>query len=406
MADVYVYKTDTGTIVPDAEVIQDQVQQEYKDTFGQDLIVTPNTPQGMLITAEVLARIAAADNNAVVANQINPNIAGGVFLYAIGALTGISPTPATHSQVMCNLTGVPGTIIPAGSLARDTAHNELFESVSEITLAIDGTGSVLFQAQDTGPVSVAPSTVTQIVSAVLGWESVTNPAAEAVLGSLAQSDQAFRAYRRNTLAIQGQALAGAIISGLYATTGVKSVSFRENVSNTTQVIDGVTMVGHSIYACVDGGTDEAVANVLLDKKSGGCAYNNGASSDPIDVEVTVPSSGQVMHILFDRPDLIPVLARVTVKINTSIKDPVTAVKDAILAYANGELDGEVGFTVGTSVSSFELGGAINRELPPLYVKKVEITLASAPTDWSTDEIPIALWEKATIVASSITVTQV
>lgn len=405
MADpVYSYIVPTGTVVPDTETIQGSVETEYKNTFGQDLIVTPDTPQGMLITAETLARVAVAMNNAALANQINPNLAGGIFLDAILALTGAQRKPSVHTIVSANLTGVAGTVIPQGSQARDTADGSLFESMSAVTLSpgSPGTATVNFQAVEPGAITVAIATLTDIVSDVLGWETITNPAIQSVLGSETQSDEAARQFRRQTLALQGTSLSEAIISALYNLTGVKSVGFRENISPSTQVIDFVTMVGHSIYACVDGGSDIDVANVLLDKKSGGCDYNNGASSHPVDQIVVVPRSGQIMHILFDRPDLIPVICQVTVKADSSITDPTNAVKSAILAYVNGELNGEAGLTIGTPVSAFELAGAVTTVYPGIFVHDLKISLQS-PINLDYAEIPIRIYQKAVMDSGSISV---
>ncbi len=95
MADVYDYIAETGVIMLETGVIQTEVQAEYQAAFGMDLNTAPNTPQGILITTEVLARTAVADNNAALANQINPNEAGGVFLDALLALTGAYRSPGT-----------------------------------------------------------------------------------------------------------------------------------------------------------------------------------------------------------------------------------------------------------------------------------------------------------------------
>lgn len=392
---VYEYVQLTGTIIPDTAVTRQQVEQEYKNAFGDDLIVTPNTPQGMLITAETLARDAAARNNAALANQINPNIAGGVYLDALLALTGSQRNAAAYSTVLCDLTGIAGTPIPAGVTAK-TAAGDIFQSITTVTLDGSGEASVTFQAIDPGAIVANAGTLTIIVDGVLGWETVTNPD-DATLGSDTQTDEAARIYRRNTLALQGQSLAEAITSGLYATPGVRSVTFRENVEDDTQVIDGVTLVGHSMYACVDGGTDNAVAATILQKKSGGCNYNG----DTV-VNVIEPASGQTFPVRFDRPDLIPVLIRVTIRSNTSVADPVGTVNAAILAYADGLLDNEPGFVVGAPVSPFELSGAINREAPTIFVTKVEVSYSS-PIDFVTTELPIQIFEKATIIQSSITV---
>jgi hypothetical protein len=394
MAD-YDYIDTTGTIVPDTADTQALVEQEYRDVFGQDLIVTPNTPQGVLIAAEVTARQAVARNNATLANQINPNLAGGVFLDAIWALTGGQRLAATKSVIPAvTLTGVPGTLVPAGSRAQ-TAAGDFFASAADATIGALGTVAVNFIAEEFGPVPAAVAALDIVVSAVLGWETVTNPTA-ATPGQLEESDVAARLRRRNTLALQGVALPEAIISGLYDTEGVRSVQFRENTTGGPLVIDTIPMVAHSIYACVDGGTDADVAASILRKKSLG-ADMNGATV----VNVLDAASGQLYEIKFDRPTPVPVLARVTVRNQGATADPVRLVQNAILRYARGALSGEAGFTVGGSVSPFELGGAVNRVQPGLYVQLVE--LSTDGITWVTVEIPILINQIATIVAPSITV---
>lgn len=395
MAD-YDYIDTSGVIVPDTADILTEVQTEYRNALGQDLVVTPDTPQGVLITAETLARDAVVRNNAALANQINPNLAGGIFLDAIMALTGSARDPAERSRVVATLSGVPGTIVPAGVIAATVGNEDEFELVATLVIGPGGTISGEFQSVEFGPIPATGGTLTQIVSGVLGWETVTN-ADPAILGRAEQSDQAARLYRRNTLALQGQSVAEAITSELYATEGVRSLSFRENVENTTQVIDGITLVAHSIYVCVDGGSDDDVAASILRKKSAGSNYNGDVT-----VNVVEPFSGQTFPVKFDRPDEINIQARVTIRSNSSIIDPVQSVKDSILAYANGEIDDEPGFTVGNDVSSFELASAVNRLHPTIYVQKVEISLAS-PTVWSTDPIAIGLDEIAAITSGAITV---
>lgn len=376
----YGYVQSSGVIVPDTATLQAEVEAEYRVAFGADLITTPDTPQGVLITAEVQARDGLVRNNADLANQINPNLAGGVFLDAICALTGLDRTAATRSTVAAQLTGVAGTVIPEGTRASTTDGN-LFETVSEVTLDLSGNASANFQSVDTGPIPCGVGDLDQIVDAVLGWETVTNAAA-AVLGTTQQTDQNLRAQRRNTLALQGISVSEAVTSGLYATEGVKSLTYRENIAAITQVIDGVSMVAHSVYVCVDGGTDSDVAATLLNNKTVGAAWNGAVT-----VNVTDQYSGQLYAVKFDRPEEIQIDIEVTVKPLNSLTDPVQTVKDAIMAYVNGELSDEGGFTVGTAVSPFELAGAINRLSPPLFVKLVRISDDSGMT-WQSTELLI------------------
>lgn len=391
----YDYIVQTGVIVPDTADTQSEVQSEFKNAFGQDLVVTPDTPQGVLITGETLSRDGVIRNNAALANQINPNIAGGVYLDAIWALTGGQRFVATHSTVNVLLTGVANTIIPAGVRA-STADGDLFESIGTYVIQPNGQVNAEFRSVEFGAIAALPNTLTQIVDAILGWETITNPDA-ATLGRDTQSDKSARLLRKNTLALQGQSLSEAITSAVYMLDGVRSLSFRENIANTTEVIDGVSMVEHSIYVCVDGGSDEDIARTILEKKSSGSNYNGSTTVNVID-----PFSGQTYPVKFARPAPIPVLARVTIKANTAILDPVASIKEAILAFANGEIDGESGFTVSSTVSPFELGSAINRLYPSIFVLKVEVSYSS-PVAYTTDVLPINIYEIATILSASISV---
>lgn len=411
MADVYNYVTLTGTIETDTSVIQTEVQGEFQTAFGTDLSLESSTPQGLLISDETLARSAVADNNVAVANQINPNIAGGIYLDALAALTAAQRAPVGYSQVIGSLTGVSGTIVPIGSQALDLNGN-LWETIVSVTI-LGGTAATIFQSVAPGGITIAIASLTSIVSTVLGWETVTNAAVQYQLGSDAQSDAAFRNYRLNTLAGQGTALPLATLAGLYTAVslggaGCTSVSFLENLSNVTAVVKkhpsdptGVTMTGHSIYICAAGGSNLDIANVLTSKKGGGCGYSNGASMTPIAQPITVPYSGQVLTVLFDRPDPVPIQVQVKISANTSIPNPTQVVKAAIEAYAAGQIPGENGLGIGDSVSGFEFAGAITTYSPGIFVLDVQIATIPGTLGYAT--IPITVWQQANVTDSSITV---
>lgn len=395
----YDYITATGVIVPDTADTLQTVQNEFREAFGQDLDVSPETPQGVLITAETEARDAVARNNAELANQINPNYAGGIFLDAIWQLTGGQRIGASKTLVRnVTLAGVPGTVVNAGARASIGADGEQFELISAVVLT-GGSASGTFQAVNAGAIPVAIGALNTLASSVLGWESVTNPTAGET-GTDEESDIASRRRRRQTLAIQGVALPEAITSSLYATEGVRSLAFRENVTNAPITIEGVTLSPHSIYACVDGGTDNDVAMALLRKKSLGADWNGDTT-----VTVTDPFSGQAYDVSFDRPELITIYVRVTVALNgETYTDVPGIVRAAMLAYANGEQNDETGFVVGGDVSPFELGAAVNRAAAPLYVRSV--TLSTDGVTFAAAEVPITISQKATLIEGNIAVTVV
>lgn len=271
VADVYNYIEPEGVIVTDTTgAILQEVITEYQDAFGQDLVV-PNTanpqayssPQGLLITAEALARQAVADNNAMLANQINPNIAGGVFLDAIMALTGLQRAPAEQSSTLITLNGAAGTSIPAGSQLQDIVSGNIFETLNTYIIGANGTVQATLLSVEYGPININNNTTWVLISSVLGWETATNNF-QLTLGTITQSDVAARAYRLQAIAIQGSSIAGAIIAAVYVVinqdarplnNSIPSVKYLENETSGTLEIEGVTMVANSIYLCVNGGDE-------------------------------------------------------------------------------------------------------------------------------------------------------
>ena len=495
----YNYINETGVITVDAASIELEVQNEYKAIFGADLVVTANTPQGMLITAETLARVAVAENNAKLANQINPNLAGGVFLDGVIALTNpFNRLPALQSLVFVDISGTPGTVIPAGSLASETGSGDSNQFYTAVELTIPESGlleDIVFTSVEYGPIpcALSPSpTLTVIVTPVLGWENIAN-VTTAVLGRLEQSDSQARLYRLNTLATQGASTAQAITSEVMRIGAVSSVSILENTANSTVTIEGVPMVAKSIYVCVNdtsaadlgtrsevaavitgtpgtvipagskassngyqfqtlvsvtipaGGTIDPVlfqavdtgqipvpvnsltvivtpvagwstvnntitaaiglpspiAQAIVAKKSAGAAFNNGPGTHVATI-VNVPYSGQLMTVLFDLALPVQIVVLANIKILTSVQNATQAVQNAIVAYANGQIDGVAGLTINQNVSAFELAGAVMTLNPGIYVQSLYISVSPAsPT--SSVEIPIGRYQIASINASNIIV---
>jgi len=391
------YITPTGVIVPDTADIQAEVISEWKAAFGQDLDIGPETPQGVMITAEVEARDNVARNNADLANQINPDLAGGVFLDAIWSLTAGGRIAATRSTLQgVVLTGQAGTVIRSGARASVEGSGELFELTSTVIIGTGQQAVGVFRSVEYGPIKAGAGQLRNIVTGVLGWESVLNPAA-AVEGRLQESDTAARRRRRQTLALQSVALPEAITSRLYNTEGVKSLAFRENIESTPQTIDGVLMKPHSVYVCIDGGTDADIAAALLATKSLGAGWNGALTVETVDA-----ASGQSYPVQFDRAEVIPTFIRVTAVFNNV--DGQTIIPNAIMAYVDGELEGDAGFVVGNDVSPFELAGAVNQVEPRIFVRLVEVSTDGVT--WQTGIIPISIQQKAQTSISSIQVIRI
>jgi hypothetical protein len=398
----YEYIDSTGVIVPDTTDLLTTVKSEYTGVFGSSLETDASTRQGVLIVAETAARTQVLKNNALLANQINPNQAGGIFLDAIAALTALVRAQDTYSIYEgVILAGVATTPVPINTQAT-TANGDVYETTSAVTIGSSGTATVSMQAVKPGPI-IAPSGTLTLYSSVLGLETIIAPSAGTV-GTLGQSDVSFRTLRRNTLAKQSVSINGSIVSELYLLNGVVGVQFLENNTAASATIETITLVANSIWVCVDGGFGQDIGNTILLNKSGGCNWNGSQS-----VSCTDNVTGQAYTVKYEIPTLVPFMIRATVKQGSFVGQINDAVSNAILAFSNNTVAentqtdlGINGFVLGGSVSPFEIAGAILAQVPGCYVQKVEVSTVAAAT-YQTTEWVLNINQKASISVGNIDV---
>ncbi len=387
-----------GIVVVDTSETKTEVETEYKQIFGEDIDLSDESPEGVLINAETVSRNGIAENNALLANQVNPKEAGGIFLDAIWGLTrGLTggrkgATQSSFNQPV-DVTGVPLTLIPAGAIALTTAGDRFF-TLADVTLDGAGNGSVGFKSVETGQIVAGVGELDTVASgSPLGWETVSNSVA-ATLGRDEETDEQSRNRRIDTLALQGISVSKAVTSAVSDLDNVKSLSYRENFTKADLVIDGVFLLANSIYVNVDGGDSGEIAQALLDNKTVGANWN-GTETENVEDE----TSGQIYPVKFARPDEVQVWVRVSIA-PTTVSSPASVIEASVLRYADGLINGERGFVVGSSVSPFEISGAVNSDTPEIFVRMVE--LSDDGITYNVAEITIEIFEVARTSAGMIT----
>lgn len=393
----YEYIATTGVIVPDTATLLTEVQSEWQGALGTDLNTAESTPQGIIMSGDTTAREAVVQNNAALANQINPNLAGGVFLDAIAALSGLERSASTYTVVNgVALAGVADSPVAAGSLVKDSNGNQ-FALINAVTLdPVTGTATGSYTATVAGPITCATGTLT-IVSAVLGLETVSNPGTGVIIGSATQSDESFRTQRRNTLALQSVSLTASSISALKNLAGVLGVQFIENNTNATATISGITLADRSVWFCVDGGSAAQIGAVLLNNKSYGAAWNGSQA-----VTVVEPASGQSYTVNYDVPTDEPIVVQVTCSQGTYQGTLVTDVPAAVAAYAANQLTAVQGFTVGQNASPFQIAAALGQQCPGIQIAKIQLSLKSS-ISYAPAELTMAINQKATVLVTDVSV---
>lgn len=393
--------TTAGVTVPAETDVLAGVQADMNAAFGGGLNPALETPQGQLASSQ--AAIIGDKNNEIAyfVNQVDPQYSDGRFQDAIGRIYFLTRKPATATAVTATLTGLPGTVVPAGTLAQDTSGNT-YACSADATIAVTGTVNAEFQNIQTGPIPCAAGTLTQVYQAVPGWDAITN-AADGTLGNNVESRADFEYRRKNSVALNGKGTPSAIYAEVFALPGVLDVYVKDNPSGET-VLTGPTnypLLPHSVYVAAVGGADADVAAAIWRKKDVGCDYNGNTSVTVTDESgYNYPQPTYVVK--FERPAALPVKFAVQLVNDVSLPSNIVAlVKAAIIARFNGT-DGTTRERIGSLILASRYYGAVVSAASNVSLISVLIG-TSTPT---LSQVSVGIDQKPTLSESDITVTLV
>lgn len=249
--------------------------------YGSDINVESSSPDGQMIN---LFAQAAIDNLEVLAdayNVLNPEAAYGAALDNVVSFSGITRTGATYTTAPVSITtdraltlnGQDALIADPAAIVysvKDDTGN-LFELVTTKVFAVAGTDSLTFKAQAPGAVLVAPNTITEQNTSILGVTAVNNPTVSGLSQGLdEETDAALKIRRAKMYKLPALGPADAVRAAILDVVGVVDAIVVEN--DTAGTVDSVP--AHSIYAIVNPGSDASlatdIATAIYTKKSAGC----------------------------------------------------------------------------------------------------------------------------------------
>lgn len=393
--------TPAGLVVPAESAVLAAVQSDIDAAFGGGVNPALETPQGQIASSQ---SAVIADKNAEVAlivNQMDPLYASGRFQDALGRLYFLSRKPALSTVVQCQLVGVVGAIIPAGTLAQDTSGNTYVLSGS-VTIGSGGTVTGEFQNIETGPIACPAGTLVKVYQSVSGWDSITNPT-DGLIGSVVESRADFEIRRKNSVALNAHGTPASIYAAVFNITDVVDVYVIDNPSGDIVEVGNTSypLAPHSIYVAAVGGLDADIAQAIWSKKDVGCDYNGNTA------EIIVDNSGYnypppSYEVKFQRPAPLPVKFAVRVVNDSHLPSDIVALtKAAIISRFNG-LDGTQRERIGSLILSSRYYGAVASVSPNVSVLDILIG-ESTPT---VTQVAVGIDERPTISADDITVTLV
>lgn len=333
-----IFNPETGLYAPDTSDIREAVVQDWTQAFADPdqptLDTEPTTPAGQLIDSETAI---IEDKNAQIlflSNMFNPRTSEGRWQDALGYIYFLERQIETPSVVTCQLTGLAGTVVPAGALAQTTDGITL-ASDAAVTIGSNGTATVIFSSQETGPVAIAAHSATSIVTVIPGWDTIDNDTA-GVPGRIRESRSEFEQRRYASVAANAHGTIAAMYGTIGNLPGVVDLVILENIGPYPLVEWGVTVPGHGVFISVYGGEDEKIAEAIYRKKDAGCDTGGNTQVSYTDTEIQNYRGGVIYTYNIERPDPLPFSVQVTIrKTLTTPANIVDRIKAVVLDDFNG-----------------------------------------------------------------------
>lgn len=329
--------------------------------------------------------------------QFDPLNAFGVALRSLVQLNGIVPNYGTATQINLQLTGVSGTVVPAGSQVSDVNANTIFSLNSDVVIGSAGTGTGVATCNTLGEINPANNTIIQILTPVYGWHNVTNTSV-AVLGDDPETDNQLHIKQQRETSNTSYSQVDALYAGITNLAGVDYVRIYQNWTLET---DDKGIPAKTIAAVVDGGDTEAIANVMWLKAP---MLSNYAGN--LEHPVTMfDRFGLAYQITFYRPEKVPVYIDLDITITDASIYPADAynqIKQNIIDYAAYGLNSSNGFPPGSPVIYSRLYTPIN-EVPGFKINHLYIGTSASPT--GTSDIEMDWLQVAEFTADNINIEQ-
>ena len=360
--------SEAGIITVDSSNIAEAFENAYKEALGANLNTETGTFQGQMIQTDTAMLSYAQNQCALIANAFSVYSATGTALDVVAAFWGYYRKEGVPTVVNCTMTGTASVVIPAGSLVSDGTYQ--YKLLDDATIGAGGSVTGQFQCTTAGAIVCQSNTVTEIVSTLYGWDTVTNPAA-GIVGYEKESDNAFRTrITANWFNIRGRGALGAIVDNMAQLSGAISVLGRENPSNASITIDGITLPEHSVYVCVAGGANEDIARMMYDQKTIGADTTGNTQVVWYD-----STTGLTNKYYIQRPTQVSLAIKVTYASNYfTPTNVVQQIQEAILTYIEANP-----LSIGQMVSGNWLAQAFN-EFDSAAIVSVKVGIAGgSPT---------------------------
>jgi len=308
-------------------------------------------------------------------NSQYPTTASGVGLSNIVKLNGLTRIAEEFSVVIGVISGIPGTVVEIGSIAKTSDTSAEFATDNEVTIPAGGSINVGLTCTTPGSIYADAGTLTVIGSSVYGWTGITN-AADATLGRDEETDAELRDRQDETTLSAGQNNSDSLYGQLLNLPGVIDAFV---LDNKTHITDPNGIPPHSFEAIIQSGAEAEILAVIWNNTVQGINSSGDSSGFITD------SQGFLQEVFYTRPTGIEYYVKMNITVNTSLF-PVNGaedIKEDIVEYSIEN------FGISDDVIYSQLFTPIN-QTPGIITIDLTIGLSSSPT--GTINIPIEISE--------------
>ncbi len=382
-------------IITNCQLIQDPATGEYPLFDVNDDTVLSQVIG--IVAAELSA--AWAELGAVYA-QFDPQLNTGAGQSGTVQLNAITRKSGDYTVIACNVGGLAGTLIEAGSLVSDLAGTVAY-SVNQDTYLEGPDNTVVEQetlctATTLGSYDPLVGTVLTIQTPKSGWYSVTNTRTVTV-GTPEENDATLRKRQQRSTALTSYRQIDAVWAALL---DVEGVTYARTYQNATEYPEDARGIPYKeVAAIVEGGNDEDIADALFYRLPTGQLGYGTTTVERVDQQKII------YPISFSRPAPVPIYVRMTLFVYDSTEWPsngVQLIQQAIIQYARyNSTDVDLGFPPGTDVIRSRLYTPIN-SVPGHSVRSLELSLDG--NSWYENDIDVEWNELAVFSADTISIT--
>ena len=388
----------TGLSILTIDEIKGEIEAELKSKIDPSIDVSATSTLGQVIGVfserERLLWLLLRD----VYTAFTPGGASGQSLAELALITGTKKQSATYSTVTATVNLNATTPLPLGSRANvSTDPTAVFETIEfvENTGGSPANFPVAMRAVEPGPVRANAGTLTQITTAVTGWNTVTN-ALDAEMGLPDESDQDLRERREAEIRVQGSSNLDAILADVRTVSGVVDAVGEENTA--LEEADGIP--GKAFRIVLWDGTgedaeDDEIAQAIWASKPAGIESFGGDSGDAVSAV-----TGDEYEIFFDRAEGLEVWLEVDVELDSDLypDDGDEQIQNAITAWADER------WRIGSDVILSALYGSIFGVSGVVRIDEIRAGFSASPT--LTDDLSVSAIQKALADSARILVTDV